>query len=221
MNEEEVLRLVRTLAAHPVIPPVEELPASTETFRSVLADLARAERSSHVGSLRSASLEFRVPLDELARRAEFILVCLLLPLAGTHYEVLGVAPDATAREIRKRWLVLIRRYHPDRFGGAAQGRGWLDAQARRLIAAYHTVKDPGRRRTYDAGLSREYPGRRIPAREGRSPGAMRLPGPARLGWAPAGIVAIGIALGVWVLWAQRSDEPRSTHPVTSAETFTR
>jgi DnaJ-domain-containing protein 1 len=217
MNGEEVLRLVRTLAAHPVIPPVEELPADGEAFRWVLADLARGEGSSHMGSLRAVSAELRVPLQELARRAGFILACLLLPLAGTHYEVLGVAPNATAREIRERWGVLIRRYHPDRFGGAAESRPWLDAQARRLIAAYHTVKDPGRRRAYDAQLTREVAGRGTPVSERRAARAIEWYGPTRWGWAPASIAAIGMAMGIWVLWAgQNSDQPRPAHPVTFA-----
>jgi O-antigen ligase len=155
INGESLLSLVRTLAAHPVLPPAEALPANDEGFRAVLADLARADGSSHADTLRAVSAELRVPLHELAGRAQFVLVCLLLPASGTHYEVLGVAPDATAREIRKRWVALIRRYHPDHVGGAAGVSSWLDAQAHRLIEAYQTLKDPARRRAYDAQTARE------------------------------------------------------------------
>ena len=32
---------------------------------------------------------------------------------ATHYQVLGVAPDADAAEIKKAYRKLVRRYHPD------------------------------------------------------------------------------------------------------------
>src|SRR5262249_52378728 len=80
-----------------------------------------------------------VPLDEIARRAQFMLGCLLLPASGTFYEALDVAPDASAAEIRERWTAAIHRYHPDHFGGQ---NPWLDVQARRLIEAYETLRGP-------------------------------------------------------------------------------
>jgi hypothetical protein len=145
-HSEELLRLVRILATYPVLPPAELLPPNDDAFRLLLAELARAGRSPHAATLEAVSADLRLPVDELARRAQFLLTCLLMPASGSHYEVLGVAPDATKQQIRKRWATLMQRYHPDHMSGAAPGSNWLDGQARRLIEAYNTLKDPARRR---------------------------------------------------------------------------
>lgn len=64
----------------------------------------------------------------------------------THYEVLGVRPDATSEAIRAAYRERARLVHPDRPGGAS------DAMVR-LNEAYHTLNDPGRRALYDRRLS--------------------------------------------------------------------
>jgi curved DNA-binding protein CbpA/ketosteroid isomerase-like protein len=200
MPAENVRRLVRTLAAHPVLPPVEALPVDDETFAALVADLARGPGSTHWDVLREVGEEVVIPVDELARRAEFLLACLVLPMAGTHYEVLGLERDAPAHEIRRRWATLIQRYHPDHFGGGNGRSGWLDAQARRLIEAYHALKDPERRRQYDAELAGE--AAREPAdppRSLRPEGRPRFRAASSWRWAPAGILVVGVVAGGWVL----------------------
>jgi hypothetical protein len=114
--------------------------------------VARGDKSEHADVLREVSETQGVPVDELARRAQFMLACFLLPASGTFYEILDVAPDASAQEIREQWAAAIHRYHPDRFGGE---NPWLNAQARRLLEAYETLRDPARRRLYDDQLGRE------------------------------------------------------------------
>lgn len=186
----EVRRLLERLAVHPVLPPAETLPAHDETFHALVADLARGARSTHAALLREVAEATGLAAEELARRAQFLLACLLIPASGTHYEVLGVPPTATAREIRKRWAALIQRYHPDRLGGG----DWLEGQARRLIEAYQTLKDPERRREYDAELARSRPA--APRRSG--PPRLRLHlGPVRWRWVPVGITAAGVVIVVW------------------------
>ena len=64
----------------------------------------------------------------------------------THYEVLGVRPDASAETIRAAYREQARLVHPDRPGGAA------DAMSR-LNEAYRTLNDPGRRALYDRRLN--------------------------------------------------------------------
>ena len=64
----------------------------------------------------------------------------------THYEVLGVSPDAPTAEVRQAYVALARTHHPDRPGG--------DAQAMRAVnEAWTTLRDPGRRALYDLALS--------------------------------------------------------------------
>src|SRR5262245_43627025 len=187
----DVARLLRVLAAHPVLPPIDAVSSDTETLRSVLADLARGEDSSEVETLHAVAQDVVVPVEELTQRAQFVLACLILPSSGTHYEVLGVAPDAPVQEIRRRWADLIQRYHPDRFGG---GSSWLDGQARRLIEAYHTLKDPIRRAIYDAQLATASA---TPLAAPQIAPARRRFRPSRWRWAPAGMAALSLAVFLW------------------------
>jgi DnaJ domain len=65
----------------------------------------------------------------------------------THYEVLGVSQTAPTSEVRRAYVGLARRHHPDRAGG--------DADSMRAINdAWATLRDPARRATYDRGLGR-------------------------------------------------------------------
>jgi curved DNA-binding protein CbpA len=59
----------------------------------------------------------------------------------THYEVLGVAPTASAAEIKRAYRQQAQRHHPDVGGG--------DDAMERLNRAWATLGDPVRRRAYD------------------------------------------------------------------------
>ncbi len=63
-----------------------------------------------------------------------------------YYDVLGVAPGAGADEIRRAYRQLARRYHPD-ISGDDKGAAFLD-----VSRAYEVLRDPERRRSYDARL---------------------------------------------------------------------
>lgn len=66
--------------------------------------------------------------------------------ARSHYDVLGVSPDASAATIRESYRRLAREYHPDRTVGSAAGGDKMPS----INAAYHVLSDPGRRAVYDA-----------------------------------------------------------------------
>jgi molecular chaperone DnaJ len=66
-----------------------------------------------------------------------------------YYDVLGVSRDAGADEIKRAYRQLARRYHPD-ISGDERGSVFLE-----LSRAYDVLRDPARRRSYDAGLLRE------------------------------------------------------------------
>ena len=61
-----------------------------------------------------------------------------------YYDVLGVAADAGADEIKSAYRQLARRYHPD-ISGDERGAAFLE-----LARAYEVLSDPERRRSYDA-----------------------------------------------------------------------
>jgi molecular chaperone DnaJ len=64
-----------------------------------------------------------------------------------YYDVLGVSPDAGADEIKRAYRQLARRYHPD-ISGDDRGMAFKE-----LARAYDVLRDPARRRHYDASLS--------------------------------------------------------------------
>lgn len=64
-----------------------------------------------------------------------------------YYDVLGVSPDAGAEEIKRAYRQLARRYHPD-ISGEERTSAFLE-----LARAYETLRDPIRRRDYDAALA--------------------------------------------------------------------
>ena len=63
-----------------------------------------------------------------------------------YYDVLGVSPDAGAAEIKRAYRQLARRYHPD-ISGEDRAGSFLE-----VSRAYEVLRDPERRRSYDAGL---------------------------------------------------------------------
>ncbi|MDO4249944.1 MAG: DnaJ domain-containing protein [Moraxella sp.] len=69
----------------------------------------------------------------------------------THYQVLGVAKDASLAEIKSAYRRLIAVYHPDRVGEHEQER-W-QAQVQRINQAYYILKDTKRRAEYDKQLA--------------------------------------------------------------------
>ena len=64
------------------------------------------------------------------------------------YNTLGVAPTATAEEIRKAYRSLAMRYHPDRSTHAG-----AEARFNAIKTAYERLSDPKQRAAYDQGLN--------------------------------------------------------------------
>ena len=82
----------------------------------------------------------------------------------SHYEVLGIPVRATAEEVRAAYRRAARASHPDAGG---DGRTMSE-----LNAAWHVLRDPGRRAAYDRLLARR------PASGAASPGRPATTGPA-------------------------------------------
>jgi hypothetical protein len=82
---------------------------------------------------------------------------------ATHYEVLGVAPDADQDAVRRAYTALARTHHPDRQAGRPLAdRIVADRKMREVNAAWQVLRDPGRRVAYDASLRGEVPGAGVP-----------------------------------------------------------
>ncbi len=61
------------------------------------------------------------------------------------YEMLGVSREASQEEIRKAYLKLAHKYHPDKTGGDKEA----EAKLKEVNAAYDVLKNPEKRRHYD------------------------------------------------------------------------
>ncbi|MBI2434861.1 MAG: molecular chaperone DnaJ [Candidatus Hydrogenedentes bacterium] len=72
----------------------------------------------------------------------------------TYYETLGVEPCASADEIRKAYLKLAHKHHPDKTGGDKAA----EEQLKEINAAYDTLKNPEKRKKYDLELEAQQRG---------------------------------------------------------------
>ena len=91
---------------------------------------------------------------------------------STHYDTLGVAPGASASELRKAYLRRARALHPDR----QQGRSPADARRaeeamRQVNVAWGVLSDKQKRSDYDGQLNSRNPTQRTTQQ--RSPSARR------------------------------------------------
>lgn len=65
-------------------------------------------------------------------------------LALNHYDVLGIAPEATFQEIKRNYRNLVKLYHPD-LNPSEEAKIRIVA----ITAAYEVLSDPGKRSSYD------------------------------------------------------------------------
>ncbi len=75
-------------------------------------------------------------------------------MAASHYDLLGVAPDASQDDIRSAYRALARRHHPDTQHDTDTAGGQSRDTMAALNAAWAVLGDPHRRRAYDAELGR-------------------------------------------------------------------
>ena len=73
-----------------------------------------------------------------------------------HYRTLQVTRDAEAEVIERAYKALSRKYHPDL--SAASDRGESTRRMQRINEAYAVLRDPQKRRRYDATLPPENAG---------------------------------------------------------------
>ena len=66
----------------------------------------------------------------------------------SHYELLGIAPNANGATIRAAYIELMKRYHPDALGADAAG----ELGAREINRAFAVLRDPELRARYDGEL---------------------------------------------------------------------
>ncbi len=73
-----------------------------------------------------------------------------------YYDILGIPPEASAREVKSAFRRQAKKLHPDMAGSskAEEGSRSREAAMRRLLEAYRMLSDPEKRRAYDRALRR-------------------------------------------------------------------
>ena len=69
-----------------------------------------------------------------------------------YYKVLGVDMYATQKEIRKAYLKLVQKYHPDKHAGEKLTEGEykkLEDKIKKINEAYEVLKDENKRYNFD------------------------------------------------------------------------
>lgn len=66
-----------------------------------------------------------------------------------YYAILGVEDDAAPEDIRKAYLKLAKKLHPDRFPDDEQGKQAAQAEFRRVTQAHYVLGESERRTEYD------------------------------------------------------------------------
>ncbi|MDH4211419.1 MAG: DnaJ domain-containing protein [candidate division WOR-3 bacterium] len=70
-----------------------------------------------------------------------------------YYSILGIMQNATPGEIKRAYLGLVQKYHPDRFADAREKQKAHEIFSR-VTAAYRTLSDEKLRAKYDQSLTK-------------------------------------------------------------------
>lgn len=100
--------------------------------------------------LADPALRGREAAARLARDAVFYIRRCFSGDGATHYQVLGLTPDASPDAVRENFRLLMQLIHPDRQG--TQPR-WPESFAARVNRAYAVLKVPQTRAAYDRELA--------------------------------------------------------------------
>jgi tetratricopeptide (TPR) repeat protein len=83
-------------------------------------------------------------------------------VSQTHYEVLGVPSGSSPEILKRKYVELVKEFHPDRYFGQDLGhyKPKLDSLFERITLAHDELVDPVRRRVYDSSLNAKKPGKK-------------------------------------------------------------
>lgn len=100
-----------------------------------------------------------VEIDDPIKR-EILYLFSQLPHIN-HYQLLGVAPTATRKELRQGYFALSRRFHPDLFFRKLLGdyETRIEKLFQQTVKAYDTLSNPKKRAAYDEALANATPQR--------------------------------------------------------------
>src|SRR3989304_581829 len=124
---------------------VREFSKDTFFFFSLLKDISRGKDSPNYHALKKVARYKKIREQFIVEQAKFIL-SYFAPYEPKedYYKTLDVSHTASAEEIKRSWLNLMKTYHPDKIG-----QDGLDI-TKKLNGAYEVLSDPKKRIEYDA-----------------------------------------------------------------------
>ena len=124
---------------------VREFSKDTFFFFSLLKDISRGKDSPNYHALKKVARDEKISEQFIVEQAKFIL-SYFAPYEPKedYYKTLDVSHTASAEEIKRSWLNLMKTYHPDKIG-----QDGLDI-TKKLNGAYEVLSNPKKRIEYDA-----------------------------------------------------------------------
>lgn len=134
-----------------------QLIANERTFMAATADALRLDATA--AGLNSGKFDywaydgqkwFRVSAEEFNFRGQF-----LNNAAKSHYEILGVSPTASTRQIQSAYRKLALQYHPDKLSKLPEAvRAAKEKEFTKIAEAADVLRDAEKRAAYDAALAK-------------------------------------------------------------------
>ncbi|MGB4781760.1 O-antigen ligase family protein, partial [Candidatus Methylomirabilis sp.] len=146
-DKHRIDAIIARLAQPKPLPDLSALCPDRRELTSILLDIRKGRRSSYSAELREAAEFQHLDVHHLVQKAEALLVSMHLAARTDYYAVLEVDQDASAEEIHEQWIEKMRLYHPDNYEDPT---GWIAEQNWSLNEAYAVLKNPEKRREYDA-----------------------------------------------------------------------
>lgn len=56
-----------------------------------------------------------------------------------HWDILGLDEQATEREVKERYRLLVKQWHPDQFANDPRRRAGAEARLKAINLAYHAM----------------------------------------------------------------------------------
>ena len=102
-----------------------------------------AEKAAQAVQPPPAAVDFERDMSERLEQAR----------KGTYYQLLAIAPESSAKQIKQAFYAMARKFHPDYHMDRAEWKAPLKELMAAVTAAYKVLSSEGKRATYDAQLS--------------------------------------------------------------------
>ena len=147
-EQHKINTIIARLAQPEPFPDLSLFCPDRRELISILLHIRMGVKSPYVVAMHEAAERRHIDVRHLVRKAETLLASLHLTSTTDYYAILELNQHASAEEIHERWIEKMRVFHPDNFEDPT---GWIAAQGWSLNEAYAVLKDPEKRRAYDAG----------------------------------------------------------------------